>query len=133
MEALGASIAKNLKKGDVVCLRGPLGSGKTTLVRGIAKGLGIKEGYSVRSPTFTLVNEYPTQRGTLIHIDLYRVPDFDWSEFLGKGILVLEWCMTDIYSILIEIEILDISKRLVRIKEQSWAYSKKTFLDSGIL
>ena len=91
MEALGASLAKRLKGNELICLKGELGAGKTTLVKGLAKGLGIKEGYQVRSPTFTIVNEYPTQKGKLIHIDLYRVRDFDYSEFLGEGVVVVEW------------------------------------------
>ncbi len=91
MEALGASLAKRLKGNEVICLKGELGAGKTTFVRGLARGLGIKEGYQVRSPTFTIVNEYPTERGKLIHIDLYRVRDFDFSEFVGEGVVVVEW------------------------------------------
>ncbi len=91
MEALGASLARKLKGNEVICLKGELGAGKTTFVRGLARGLGIKEGYQVRSPTFTIVNEYPTERGKLIHIDLYRVKDFDFSEFVGEGVVVVEW------------------------------------------
>ena len=91
MEALGASLARKLKGNEVICLKGELGAGKTTFVRGLARGLGIKEGYQVRSPTFTIVNEYPTEKGKLIHIDLYRVKDFDFSEFVGEGVVVVEW------------------------------------------
>ncbi len=91
MEALGASLAKRLKGNELICLKGDLGAGKTTFVKGLARGLGIKEGYQVRSPTFTIVNEYPTQKRKLIHIDLYRVRDFDYSEFLGEGVVVVEW------------------------------------------
>jgi tRNA threonylcarbamoyladenosine biosynthesis protein TsaE len=87
----GKEFAKRLKGDEVICLLGDLGSGKTTFVKGLAEGLGIKEGYQVRSPTFTIVNEYPTQRGRLIHIDLYRVEDFDVEQFVGKGIVVVEW------------------------------------------
>ena len=88
---LGEDIGKNLQGGEVLCLKGDLGAGKTTLVKGIAKGMGILEGYQVRSPTFTIVNEYPTQKGALIHIDLYRVKDVQVEEFLGKGVVVIEW------------------------------------------
>ncbi len=91
MEALGASLAKRLKGNEVICLKGDLGSGKTTFVRGLAKGLGIKEGYQVRSPTFTIVNEYPAEKARIIHVDLYRVRDFDFSEFIGEGVVVIEW------------------------------------------
>jgi len=87
----GKEFAKRLKGDEVICLLGDLGSGKTTFVKGLAEGLGIKEGYQVRSPTFTIVNEYPTQRGRLIHIDLYRVEDFDVEQFVGEGIVVVEW------------------------------------------
>ena len=87
----GKEFAKRLKGNEVICLLGDLGSGKTTFVKGLAEGLGIKEGYQVRSPTFTIVNEYPTQRGRLIHIDLYRVKDFDVEQFVGEGIVVVEW------------------------------------------
>ncbi|MFZ8860771.1 MAG: tRNA (adenosine(37)-N6)-threonylcarbamoyltransferase complex ATPase subunit type 1 TsaE [Thermocrinis sp.] len=87
----GKEFAKRLKGDEVICLLGDLGSGKTTFVKGLAEGLGIKEGSQVRSPTFTIVNEYPTQRGRLIHIDLYRVKDFDVEQFVGEGIVVVEW------------------------------------------
>jgi tRNA threonylcarbamoyladenosine biosynthesis protein TsaE len=87
----GKEFAKRLKGDEVICLLGDLGSGKTTFVKGLAEGLGIKEGYQVRSPTFTIVNEYPTQRGRLIHIDLYRVENFDVEQFVGEGIVVVEW------------------------------------------
>ena len=91
MYKLAKEIAGILKGNEVICLKGDLGTGKTTFVKGLARALGIREGYQVRSPTFTLVNEYPTRNGNLIHIDLYRVRDFDYSEFIGQGILVIEW------------------------------------------
>jgi tRNA threonylcarbamoyladenosine biosynthesis protein TsaE len=87
----GKEFAKRLKGDEVICLLGDLGSGKTTFVKGLAEGLGIMEGYQVRSPTFTIVNEYPTQKGRLIHIDLYRVEDFDVEQFVGEGVVVVEW------------------------------------------
>ncbi|MCS7262457.1 MAG: tRNA (adenosine(37)-N6)-threonylcarbamoyltransferase complex ATPase subunit type 1 TsaE [Aquificaceae bacterium] len=88
---LGELIASFLKGDEVLCLVGELGAGKTTLVKGIARGMGLLEGYQVRSPTFTLVNEYPTKKGPLIHADLYRVRNLDLWEFVGKGVLVVEW------------------------------------------
>ncbi|MFN4319083.1 MAG: tRNA (adenosine(37)-N6)-threonylcarbamoyltransferase complex ATPase subunit type 1 TsaE [Aquificaceae bacterium] len=89
---IGEAIGRSLKGGEVICLLGDLGAGKTTLVKGIAKGMGIFQDYQVRSPTFTLVNQYPTEKGTLIHVDLYRTrEDIDLSEFVGKGVLVIEW------------------------------------------
>ncbi len=115
MEELGASLAHDLKGYEVICLKGDLGAGKTTFVRGLAKGLGIAQGYQVRSPTFTIVNEYPTERGRLIHVDLYRVPDFDWSEFVGEGIVVVEWAEGERCDVQVEIEILDEGRRRVRV------------------
>jgi len=116
MEDLGAFLAKKLQGREVVCLKGELGAGKTTFVRGLAKGLGIREGYQVRSPTFTIANEYPTGRGKLIHIDLYRVRDFDFSEFVGEGVVVIEWKEEDSRcDLLVEIEVLEDWTRRVRI------------------
>ncbi len=116
MFQLAQEIAEELKGKEVICLKGDLGAGKTTFVKGLAKALGIREGYQVRSPTFTLVNEYPTRKGNLIHIDLYRVKGFDYSEFVGQGILAVEWEeRKENCDLLIEIEITGENERRVRI------------------
>lgn len=75
-EALGESLARSLSKDDVVYLTGDLGSGKTALVRGIARGLGARE-REVASPTFALLHEYAGSDGGLVlrHLDLYRLAD----------------------------------------------------------
>lgn len=75
-EALGESLARSLSKDDVVYLTGDLGSGKTALVRGIARGLGARE-REVASPTFALLHEYAGSDGSLVlrHLDLYRLAD----------------------------------------------------------
>ena len=93
----GMRLASLLKAGDVVALYGELGSGKTTLVRGIARGLGVKEERMVTSPTFVLLNIYPG-RMPLYHIDLYRLKgasdlyDLGFEEyFFGEGVCVVEW------------------------------------------
>lgn len=119
MLKLAEELAKNLKGREVICLKGDLGAGKTTFVKGLARALGIKEGYQVRSPTFTLVNEYPTRKGSLIHIDLYRVRDFDYSEFVGSGILAVEWEENkNRCDLFVEIEIIGDGERRVRIYEK---------------
>jgi len=92
-ERLGEALAPSLRVGDVIALRGPLGAGKTRFVAGLARGLAA--GARVRSPTFTLVNEYPG-RIALAHLDLYRVEPADvealgLDDYLEGGALVVEW------------------------------------------
>ena len=97
---VGFEIGKQLRPGSVVALHGPLGAGKTTLVKGIARALNIEE--AVTSPSFILSAEYEGSREgnpvTLYHIDLYRishpqeVEDLGMEEILnGEGICVIEW------------------------------------------
>ena len=96
-EELGCALASLLRAGDVVALFGDLGSGKTTLARGLLRGLGFRA--EVASPTFPIVQVYepPEVRLPLWHIDLYRIDDAD--EFVELGLaearreaaLVIEW------------------------------------------
>ena len=92
----GRQYAADLKKRDVISLTGPLGAGKTCLIRGIASGLDIDED-DVRSPSFTLVNEM-YGREALYHFDLYRMKKIDelyeigWDDYMMRdGITVVEW------------------------------------------
>jgi tRNA threonylcarbamoyladenosine biosynthesis protein TsaE len=92
---LGARIGKALAPGSVVSLQGPLGAGKTTFVRGMARALGIEE--PVTSPSFTLVSEYDGSM-PLCHVDLYRIDNIEEFELLGvdemtagTGVTVVEW------------------------------------------
>lgn len=94
--ALGEKIGEKLSKGDVIAFKGNLGSGKTTITRGISMGLGL--GDNVTSPTFSLVNEYRGKEKSLIHFDMYRISNPDDVEFTGfwdyleEGcILAVEW------------------------------------------
>lgn len=94
--AFGARLARVLVGGELIGLSGELGAGKTCLVRGLAEGLAIAP-QKVRSPTFTLVNEYSGGRLALYHIDLYRLAATDVDrmalrEYLyGDGVCVVEW------------------------------------------
>ncbi len=79
-EAAGEELGRRLQKGDLVLLRGELGAGKTTFVRGVARGIG--SAAPVASPTFQLVRIYPG-RLQLAHVDLYRLEDGDELRDLG--------------------------------------------------
>jgi tRNA threonylcarbamoyladenosine biosynthesis protein TsaE len=96
--ALGRKLAGELKPGQVVLLRGDLGAGKTTLVKGIAEGFQAAEADRVTSPTFTLIHEYRGPQVTLYHIDLYRIDTPRELDTLAlddlmdpKSILLIEW------------------------------------------
>ncbi len=89
-------IGEKLKSGDVLCLDGDLGVGKTVFTKGVAAGLGIKD--DVSSPTFTLIQEYYGGRLPLYHFDVYRIDglwdmdDLGYEEyFYGEGVCLVEW------------------------------------------
>ena len=94
---LAARLAVDLREGDILCLEGPLGAGKTHFVKGLAAALGIDPA-TVHSPTFTLIHEYTSGKLPLYHFDFYRIKD--WHEaldigaeeyFYGDGISCIEW------------------------------------------
>ena len=95
-QRLGEAIGRAAVPGLVVALIGDLGTGKTTLTKSIAKGLGVTE--TVTSPTFNIIREYRSGRLPLFHFDVYRIADPDemyelgYEEyFYGDGICVVEW------------------------------------------
>lgn len=95
---LGRCLGRRLQPPALVLLEGKLGSGKTVLTQGLAEGLGISSEVLVHSPTFSLVNEYPTGQGILFHLDLYRLDtqrDLDSigidDILAGEAIVVIEW------------------------------------------
>ena len=93
----GRKLAKLLQGGEIIGLVGELGAGKTCFVRGFAEGMGVGKDAWVRSPTFTLINEY-TGRMPVFHIDLHRVPTPEEQAGLnlreclyGDGVSLVEW------------------------------------------
>lgn len=100
-QKLGQKIGHNLKPKDVVALYGELGSGKTTFIQGLARGLGIKR--RIVSPTFIFIRSYPVTGHrspiTFYHIDLYRVEKLEQTKGLGleeifadpQAIVAIEW------------------------------------------
>lgn len=93
---LAAELARELKPGDVLCLEGDLGAGKTTFTQGLAHALGVPG--RVTSPTFCIVQEHAGEKTLLVHMDLYRLHGEDdvlaigWEDYLARGaILVVEW------------------------------------------
>lgn len=98
----GVYFAKKLRGGEILALNGDLGSGKTTFIKGLAQGLGIKE--NITSPTFVLLKEYQTLKsnlrgGILVHVDAYRIERSEDIESVGiedyfnhrDVILAVEW------------------------------------------
>ena len=93
---IGMRLGGSLMAGDVICLQGDLGAGKTTFVQGLAQGWGSID--AVSSPTFILVNEYRRANGGLIfHLDAYRLEslpeaeELDLDSMLAEGALIIEW------------------------------------------
>lgn len=96
LAALAQRLAAALPTGALLVLTGPLGAGKTTFVRHLARALGSEA--VVTSPTYALVHEYPTPEGTLVHVDAYRLPDAAALVALGLDelrdrarLMVVEW------------------------------------------
>lgn len=93
---IAKSIAEKSKSGDIFCLNGDLGDGKTFFVSAFAKALGVSE--NISSPTFTILNEYHGEKINLYHFDVYRISDHNELEytnypdyFYGDGICLIEW------------------------------------------
>ena len=92
---IGEYIGKQARLGELYALHGELGAGKTQLVKGIARGMGVADWEYVVSPSFTIMNIYEGDL-PLCHVDLYRiegaeVDDLNLEEFLQRGIVVVEW------------------------------------------
>ena len=124
--AIGFAIGEQARAGDIFALSGELGAGKTCWTCGLARGVGVDDHYTITSPTFTLINEYPG-KCPLYHFDVYRLngagdlDDLGYDEYLsGKGVIVIEWAEkiadalpTDIVTI--HFTYVDENKRIIRI------------------
>ncbi len=93
---IGYALGKKARPGNIYCLKGDLGTGKTVFTKGFAEGLGITE--HITSPTFTIVNEYKDGRIPLYHFDVYRIGgcdemyDIGYEEYIdGDGVCLIEW------------------------------------------
>ena len=127
-EAAAARLARHLRPGDLLLLRGEMGAGKTTFVRGLARGLDVRG--DVMSPTFQLVRVYrgPTQ---LAHVDLYRLSDpaeladLGLDELLDEGAVVVEWGerLRGAGAARVTIDVLDERRRRLRIEEAPGPWS----------
>lgn len=94
--ALGVQMGQIAKVGDVFCLSGDLGVGKTVFTQGFAKGLGVED--TVNSPTFTIIQEYVGTDLPFYHFDVYRIINVEEMEeigyedyFYGEGVCLIEW------------------------------------------
>lgn len=92
----GRKMGSEARPGDVYCLNGDLGVGKTVFTQGFAAGLGIAE--AVSSPTFTIVQEYDGEKMPFYHFDVYRIGDIEEMDeigyedyFYGEGLCMIEW------------------------------------------
>ncbi len=125
---LGKKIGSQLKGGEVIAVCGPLGSGKTHLIKGIAAGAGATDSKDVTSPTFVIVNEYKG-RLDIFHIDAYRLNSIAEFEMLGfddfcypQSVVLIEWAdkiesaILDIDYIRIELSHAGKTKRKIHIK-----------------
>ncbi len=137
-KAFGKHLAKSLRSGDIICLFGDLGSGKTTLIKGIAEGLNISQ-ENVKSPTFVLMNIYEG-RLPLFHFDLYRLEDLQgissigYDEFLyGNGVSVIEWAdrlgefLPKKY-LKIEMKHKKLQERVIRLSAKSGDFNYESFM-----
>ncbi|MCK5012472.1 MAG: tRNA (adenosine(37)-N6)-threonylcarbamoyltransferase complex ATPase subunit type 1 TsaE [Candidatus Omnitrophica bacterium] len=137
-KAFGIHLAKCLKGGDIICLFGDLGSGKTTLIKGIAAGLNINP-TNVNSPTFVLMNIYEGLP-PLYHFDLYRLEDLHgissigYEEFLyGQGVSVIEWAdrlgkyLPEQY-LKIELKHKKLNERAIRLSAKNRNFNYESFM-----
>ncbi len=129
---IGRQLGEKAKPGQVICLFGDLGTGKTVFAKGFAEGLGIKE--PINSPTFTIIQEYEEGRMPLYHFDVYRIEEVEEmyeigyeDYFYGNGVCIIEWAN------IIE-EILPLKRTIITIEkdlDKGFDYRKITIAQLG--
>ena len=125
---LGEKLGQMAPQGTVFALVGDLGMGKTHFVQGFARGMGVHAMHEVASPTYTLANVYPAQRGTMVHMDFYRLHDSESARDLGleeqilrdDAVSVVEWAnqlpdMIPEGAVKLEFEWLSASERRIQV------------------
>lgn len=128
--AFGKRMGEEAKAGDVICLLGDLGVGKTVFTQGFAKGLGITE--PVNSPTFTIIQEYEEGRIPFYHFDVYRISDIEEMDEIGfedyvygDGVCLIEWANLIKEILPDNMKVITIEKEL----EKGFDYRKITISD----
>lgn len=129
---IGRQLGEKAKPGQVICLFGDLGAGKTVFAKGFAEGLGINE--PINSPTFTIIQEYEEGRMPLYHFDVYRIEEVEEmyeigyeDYFYGNGVCIIEWAN------IIE-EILPLKRTIITIEkdlDKGFDYRKITIAQLG--
>jgi tRNA threonylcarbamoyladenosine biosynthesis protein TsaE len=131
---VGMRLGNFLQAGDLICLQGELGAGKTTIVQGMAQGWGSTD--AVSSPTFVLVNVYRKSEGTqLFHLDCYRIDsaheaeELDFDTMLAQGPLVIEWpervqSILPVECLWIKLVYMDDTQRAVHLKARGERYEE---------
>jgi len=131
---IGMRLGAMLQAGDVICLQGDLGAGKTTFVQGVAKGWGSQD--SVSSPTFIIVNEYRRpDDGILFHMDAYRLDsapeaeELDLDSMLADGPLLIEWpdrikSLIPSENLWVELEYIDEEERKMKFTSRGTRYDE---------
>jgi len=118
---IGESIGKSAKAGEIYALYGELGAGKTQLVKGMARGIGVRDWQYVVSPSFTILNVYEGFKCNLCHVDLYRIENAEFDalqveDFLENSLVAVEWAERAVWwngVIKIKIEVVDEDTRKI--------------------
>ncbi|WP_456464095.1 tRNA (adenosine(37)-N6)-threonylcarbamoyltransferase complex ATPase subunit type 1 TsaE [Persephonella sp.] len=127
LKSFALDLSKCLEGKEIILLKGDLAAGKTTFTRFLVSAIDPESEDQVSSPTFSVMNEYETSRFPVYHIDLYRVKDFDFSDVLGHGLVVVEWAdkITNLGNypvVFIDIDIVDENERIFKVETKNADY-----------